>query len=187
MKKILLAVLAIGAIAMVSCSKKSNDGGTVTPPQEPDYVVDAATFGKAQLEGYGDWFENGLNHFVLYWSKKVYKEDYGLASDVGVSIPYFVALDVTDGTGVISPNPGEPYAVNTYISEIASQYEGSVYYDYNYVYNEMYVSAFKSGNISISKDGDIYTIKGTIKTVDGKLVKIDYVGEVEYVYAGAGL
>jgi hypothetical protein len=50
----------------------------------------------------------------------------------------------------------------------------------------MYVSAFKSGNISISKDGDIYTIKGTITTVDGKLVKIDYVGEVEYVYAGSG-
>ena len=186
MKKILLAVLAIGAIAMVGCSKKSNDGGTVTPPQEPDYVVDAATFGKASMEEYGNFWENGLNNFLLKWEKAVYKEDFGVASRIGLSIQYFVALDNHAGTGVLSPAAAEPFAENTYISENSSETEGSFYYDFDEVYENYYITALKSGEVSISKEGDIYTIKGTIKTVDGKLVKIDYVGEVDYVFAGGG-
>lgn len=176
-------MLALALVALAGC-KKDDKKGNVTPPQEPDFVVNADTFGKAQLEGYGDFYENGLNNFVLYWSKEAYKEDYGVTSKVGVSIQYFVSLDVTDGTGVLSPDPAEPFAANTYISEIDSEYEGSVYYDYNYVYNKMYVTGFKSGDVTISKKGDIYTIKGSVVTNDGKLVKIDYTGEVDYVYCG---
>ncbi|MBE6250119.1 MAG: hypothetical protein E7111_00515 [Bacteroidales bacterium] len=148
-------------------------------------MVDAETYGKAQLEGYGNDYENGLNNFLLYWKQEAYKEGYGVTSTVGVSILYFVSPDVTDGTGVLSPDPAEPFAANTYISEIDSEYEGSVYYDYNYVYDKMYVTAFKSGDVTISKEGDIYTIKGSVVTNDGKLVKIDYTGEVDYVYCGS--
>ena len=147
--------------------------------------MDAETYGKAQLEGYGNDYENGLNNFLLYWKQEAYKEGYGVTSTVGVSILYFVSPDVTDGTGVLSPDPAEPFAANTYISEIDSEYEGSVYYDYNYVYDKMYVTAFKSGDVTISKEGDIYTIKGSVVTNDGKLVKIDYTGEVDYVYCGS--
>ena len=181
MKKILIFAFAL--VALAGC-KKDDKSCDVTPPQEPDYVVDAETYGKAQLEGYGNFYDNGLNNFVLYWNQEAYKEDYGVTSKVGVSIQYFVSLDVTDGTGVLSPDPAEPFAANTYISEIDSEYEGSVYYDYNYVYDKMYVTAFKSGDVTISKKGDIYTIKGSVVTNDGKLVKIDYTGEVDYVYCG---
>ncbi len=182
MKRILF-ILTLALVTLAGC-KKDDKEGDVTPPQKPDFVVNADTFGKAQLEGYGDFYENGLNNFVLYWRKEAYRADYGLTAEVGISILYFVALDVADGTGSLSPAPCEPYAVNTYISEIDSQYEGSVYYDYNYVYNEMYTAAFKKGDITISKKDDIYTIKGLIETIDGKLVKIDYTGEVDYVYCG---
>ena len=179
-----LFTLTLALVALAGC-KKDDKGGDVTPPQEPDYVVDAETYGKAQLEGYGNDYENGLNNFLLYWEQEAYKEGYGVTSKVGVSILYFVSPDVTDGTGVLSPDPAEPFAANTYISEIDSEYEGSVYYDYNYVYDKMYVTAFKSGDVTISKEGDIYTIKGSVVTNDGKLVKIDYTGEVDYVYCGS--
>ena len=188
MKKYLLAVLALGATMMMACNPDDNKGGGDEPEPEvkADYTLSTNVMG-GYLDYYGDDYEIGLNDYVLELDA-VNLDAEGNPVSMGILfVEYLCALDNTTGLGSFtSAGPdwvtGENLQPNTYFPAVEMEGElyGSAYMEMN-IATESITAAegIVDGTLTISNSGDNYVVKGTLKTTNNKVVKVDYTGALE--------
>ena len=187
MKKYLLAVLALGATMMVACNPDDNKGGNEPEPEvKADYTLSTNVMG-GFLDLYGDDYEIGLNDCVLELDA-VNLDAEGNPVSLGILfVEYLCALDNTTGLGSFtSAGPDwvtfENLQPNTYFPAVEMEGElyGSAYMEMN-VATEAITAAegIVDGTLTISNSGDNYVVKGTLKTSNNKVVKVDYTGALE--------
>lgn len=198
MKKYLLAVLALGAMVMTACEPKNVD----TPPTpDPEVVADytlSTDVIEVSLENYGDYYEAGLNNYSLTVGAMDLDEATGQGTIKMLFIEYFTETTNTTGLGTFGPaginwETGEGLAPNVYLDAAIFDDEivGSGYAELD-IATETYKAyeGIKSGDLTVSKDGDNYVIKGLLTTLSGKTLKVDYTGDVtfeDYSNLGGGV
>lgn len=188
MKKYLLTILALGATMMMACEPKNVD----TPPTpDPEVVADytlSTDVIEVFLENYGDYYEAGLNNYSLTVGAMDLDEATGQGTIKMLFMEYFTETTNTTGLGTFGPaginwETGEGLAPNVYLDAAIFDDEivGSGYAELD-IATETYKAfeGIKSGDLTVSKDGDNYVIKGLFTTLSGKTVKVDYTGAVEF-------
>ena len=190
MKKYLLTVLALGATMMMACNPDDSKGEGKEEPKA-DYNVTNATDG--YLDAYGDYYGVGLNNFAI--ELDIIDE----ANDkiTMVLVEYLLPLDSTTGLATLSPDP--KWLENLYAGEVTpNTYFTGVDMDgvlYGSVYAEgilstetiSFVDAIVDGNLTISRSGDNYVVKGLLTLGGGKTLNVDYTGALEFGdYASGG-
>lgn len=183
MKKYLLTVLALGATMMMACNPDDSKGGGNEEPKA-DYNVTNATEG--YLDSYGDYYYVGYNNFFL--ELDVIDE----ANDkiALVMVEYLLPLDNTTGLATLSPDAN--WLENLYAGEATP----NAYFTGVEVEGELYGSAYiegvpsteaitvadaiVNGNLTISKSGDNYVVKGLLTLASGKTLNVDYTGALEF-------
>ncbi len=188
MKKYLLAVLALGATMMMACNPDDNKGGGKEPEPEvkADYTLSTNVMG-GFLDLYGDDYEIGLNDCVLELDAVNLDAEGNLVSMGILFVEYLCALDNTTGLGSFTAaGPDwvtfENLQPNTYFTGVDMEGElyGSAYMEMN-IATESITAAegIVDGTLTISNSGDNYVVKGTLKTTNNKVVKVDYTGALE--------
>ena len=181
MKKFLLAVLALGAMTMVACNP-DNNGPAPDPEPTADYTFSAAAFTETQslLTPYGDYYENGTSNYYLELAGVVMDEEGTPLAVHMLALDYTLPADVTDGLGTVSADVDGSMSANSYFPGYVQDgyLMGSGAMVMDYTTYEITNYCFKSGDVTISAKDGVYTVKGFVTCDDGKVVKIDYVGEV---------
>lgn len=188
MKKYLLAVLALGAMVMTACEPKN--GGEDTPPT-PEVVADytlSTDVIEVILENYGDYYMVGLNDYSLSLGAMELDEATGQGTIKMLFMEYLTEPTNKTGLGTFGPaginwETGEGLAPNVYLdaTEIEGEIIGCGYIELDVV-TESYKAyeGIKSGDLTVSKDGDNYVIKGLLTTLSGKTLKVDYTGAATF-------
>ena len=192
MKKYLLTVLALSATMMMACNPDHGKGGGENPPVA-DYTLSTDVI-EVYLENYGDsMYGVGLNNYNLTVG--------AMAEDGNIKmlfVEYFTELSNKTGEGTFGPvgtanlnfETFEGLKANTYIDaiELEGQIMGSGYVEMNMATEEYTVyDGIVSGDLTIKKDGEDYVVKGILTTLQGKILKVDYTGAVEFGdYSDAG-
>ncbi len=188
MKKYLLAVLALGATMMVACNPDDNKGGNEPEPEvKADYTLSTNVMG-GFLDYYGDDYGIGLNDCVLELDA-VNLDAEGNPVSMGILfVEYLCALDNTTGLGSFtSAGPDwvtfENLQPNTYFPgiEMEGNLYGSAYMEMDIATESISVAeGIVDGTLTVSTSGEDYVVKGTLKTTNDKVVKVDYTGALEF-------
>lgn len=188
MKKYLLAVLALGATMMVACNPDDNKGGGNEPEPEvkADYTLSTNVMG-GFLDLYGDDYDLGLNDCVLELDAVNLDAEGNPVSMGLLFVEYLCALDNTTGLGSFtSAGPDwvtfENLQPNTYFPgmEMEGHLYGSAYMEMDIATEALTAEeGIVDGTLTISMSGDNYVVKGTLKTSNNKVVKVDYTGAFE--------
>lgn len=153
-----------------------------------DLVFDAANFSEVQglITLYGDYYEVGAANFYLELAGMIYGKD-GTATEAHLlSMDYSLPAGVTDGCGVLKAdaqkyNTGDyTYAANTYVPGFVHEgwAMGSAVMVLDYATETITNYLFKSGDITISAKGGVYSVKGFVTCEDGKAVKLNFEGPI---------
>lgn len=187
MKKYLLAVLALGATMMMACNPDDNKGGGDPEPEvKPDWTLSTNIMG-GFLDLYGDDYGLGLNDCVLELDA-VNLDAEGNPVSMGILfVEYLCALDNTAGLGSFTAAGPEWVTFenlqpNTYFpgTEMEGNLYGSAYMEMDVATEAITVAeGIVDGTLTISKSGEDYVVKGTLKTTNDKVVKVDYTGALE--------
>lgn len=189
MKKYLLAVLALGATMMMACNPDDSKGEGKEPEPEvkADYTLSTNVL-EGYLDYYGDDYEIGLNDYLLELDA-VNLDAEGNPVSIGIIfVEYLCALDNTTGLGSFtSAGPdwvtGENLQPNTYFPgvEMEGELYGSAYMEMDIATESITVlEGIVDGTLTVSRSGDNYVVKGTLKTSNNKVVKLDYTGALEF-------
>ena len=186
MKKYLLAVLALGATMMMACNPDDSKGGGKEEPKA-DYTLATNVLG-AYLEYYGDYYEIGLNDYILEFDAVNLDAEGNPVSLVLLFVEYLCALDNTTGLGSFtSAGPDwvtfENLQPNTYFTgvDLEGELPGSVYAEMDIATESITVAeGIVDGTLTVSRSGEDYVVKGTLKTTNNKVVKVDYTGALEF-------
>ena len=187
MKKIFtLAVLALGATMMMACNPDNNEGGA---PVNPDYTLSSTEVVEGYLDHYGDMYQVGLSDFNLEVYGLVMDEAAGTATIKGLFMEFMGELSNTTGVGTytakeIDWNTGEGLTANTYLkaADFDGQIAGCGYIEMDGLTEELLAyEGIASGTLTVSKSGEVYSIKGLFTTLSGKTLKVDCTSEaIEY-------
>ena len=196
MKKYLLAVLALGAMVMTACEPKNVDTPP-TPEAVADYTLSTDVI-EAILENYGDYYMVGLNDYNLTLGAMELDEATGQGTIKMLFMEYLTEPTNKTGVGTFGPaginwETGEGLAPNVYLdaADFDGEIIGSGYVEMD-IATETYKAyeGIKSGDLTVSKDGDNYVIKGLLTTLSGKTLKVDYTGAItfeDYSNLGGGI
>ena len=187
MKKIFtLAVLALGATMMMACNPDNNEGGA---PVNPDYTLSSTEVVEGYLDHYGDMYGVGLSDFVLEVYGVVIDEAAGTAAVKALMMEFMGELSNTTGVGTYTAKEidwytGEGLTANTYLkaAEIDGQIAGCGYIEMDGLTEELLAyEGIASGTLTISKSGEVYSVKGLFTTLSGKTLKVDCTSDaIEY-------
>lgn len=178
MKKYLLAVLALGATMMMACQPSDDGKGGNGSETKADYSLTSAIEGF--LDGYGDMYGVGANDFNLALT--------GVGTDASGTIitkilymEYLTDTSNTSGLGTFAPaainwQTGEGLTPNTYLAaaELEGEIVGCGYIEMDVAAEE--ITAYEgivSGDLTISKEGNDYVVKGLFTTLSGKTLNVD--------------
>ena len=187
MKKIFtLAVLALGATMMMACNPDNNEGGA---PVNPDYTLSSTEVVEGYLDHYGDMYGVGLSDFALEVYGMVIDEAAGTATIKALFMEFMGELSNTTGVGTytakeIDWNTGEGLTANTYLK--AADFDGEIagcgYIEMDVLTEEILAyEGIASGTLTVSKSGEVYSVKGLFTTLSGKTVKVDCTSDaIEY-------
>ena len=193
MKKYLLAVLALGATMMMACQPVDDNGGNGgnggnPAPVVADYNLTASTITEGYLENYGDMYGCGGNDINLTITSIEVNEATGAMVAKVLYMEYICELSNKSGLGTYGPaqinwETGEGLTVNKYLAaaEIEGEIVGCGYLEMNA--NTEEITAYEgivSGDLTVSKEGENYVVKGLLTTLSGKTLNVDYTGALEY-------
>lgn len=187
MKKIFtLAVLALGATMMMACNPDNNEGGA---PVNPDYTLSSTEVVEGYLDHYGDMYGVGLSDFNLEVYGMVIDEAAGTATIKALFMEFMGELSNTTGVGTytakeIDWSTGEGLTANTYLkaADFDGQIAGCGYIEMDGLTEELLAyEGIASGTLTVSKSGEVYSVKGLFTTLSGKTVKVDCTSDaIEY-------
>ncbi|MBO4936531.1 MAG: hypothetical protein J6C94_07145 [Alistipes sp.] len=189
MKKYLLAVLALGATMMMACNPDDSKGEGKEPEPEvkADYTLSTNVLG-GYLDLYGDDYEIGLNDYILELDV-VNLDAEGNPVSFGIFVvEYLCALDNTTGLGSFTSSGPDWYTLenlqpNTYFTgvDLEGELYGSAYAEMDIATESItVVEGIVDGTLTVSMSGEDYVVKGTLKTTNNKVVKVDYTGALEF-------
>ncbi|MBE6175082.1 MAG: hypothetical protein E7147_06030 [Rikenellaceae bacterium] len=189
MKKYLLAVLALGATMMMACEPANKEGNE--PEVTPDFVVNAESeYSMVQgiITPYGDYYEVGAANYYLELACLVSGEDGMPMQAIILALDYSLAADNVDGLGTVKADVLNPttedysYAPGTYVPGFVREnfLVGSGIMIQDYTTNTITNYVFVHGDITVSKAGDVYSVKGLVTCEDGKVVKLNYEGALVF-------
>lgn len=151
------------------------------PAPTPDYTIDTTNY-VGSIVNYGDTGYD-TNTFVIELSSTVTDESTTRGSLVKVlAIEYNLSYDVTDGASAqLLPVTDEDYAANTFLpGYFTDWYYGTIYVEMNPDTEEFYVTEpVNGGEVSVAVADGVYTIKGNLTTESGKIIAVDFVGELD--------
>ena len=182
--------MALGATMMVACNPDDNKGGN-EPEVKADYTLSTNVMG-GFLDYYGDDYEIGLNDYVLELDAVNLDAEGNPVSMGVIFFEYLSDLDNTTGLGSFTPSgpnwiSGESFSANTYFSGIEVEYEGeltsagSTYLEIDIATERITTMEYiVDGTLTVSQSGEDYVVKGTFKSANNKVVKVDYTGALEF-------
>ena len=167
----------------------SNEEAPVDTPDVPataDVVVDGENY-MGTIANLGDYYENGAATYAIELFSVALDEATGDPSTLKLlAVEYVVAADNTDGAAAkLTPDTAYSFAENTYVPGYFDDwYYGTIYCEMDYVTEEFTANEpVNAGEISVSVADGVYTIKGDLTSTNGKTIKVDYTGELQF--AGA--
>ena len=187
MKKYLLAVLALGATMMMACEPANKGNEPEAPEVTPDLVVGAESeYSMVQgiITPYGDYYEVGAANYFMELACLVSGEDGMPTQAIILALDYNLAADNVDGLGTVTADILNPttesysFAPGTYLPGFIQEgfLMGSGVMIQDYTTNTVTNYLFAHGDITISKTGDVCSVKGLVTCEDGKVVKLNYEG-----------
>lgn len=125
----------------------------------------------ASVVCFGDGYEAGTNNIIL---DLFAEKENGIVANI--SIEYFTELDNHDGVGSFVPDYDYTFAAGTFCP--GEYYDGMLipsYYVEKNPETEEYVAmaALVDGTISVTKEGDEYTINASLTSEDGDVYKVE--------------